>query len=201
MISLSAAELVGSFIGGVLVTGVYAWRRLVKELRPNSGTSFRDALDRLEKTQGGLVNSHAELAKSHGAILAAVHEVRDEVHVASQSQDFFAEQTSCAFFRANESGELLSISPEMERMIGVTSERARGAGWIASLHSEDRDRVRRAWKQAIDGRYNFTERFRFVKPSGESVGVYAETRAVRAHDGRTLRIFGFIQSGNVNATT
>lgn len=54
----SKLQVAGYVTTVLLVVGGYAYRKLRAELRPNHGSSMRDAIDRIENQQ---INFHVEL--------------------------------------------------------------------------------------------------------------------------------------------
>ncbi|HXZ65760.1 MAG TPA: SpoIIE family protein phosphatase [Streptosporangiaceae bacterium] len=61
-------------------------------------------------------------------------------------------------------GEIAEDSPEWRSITGQTAEEYRRQGWLAAVHSDDRDRVEAAWRDCVrsgkvfDGRYRIRTR-------------------------------------------
>lgn len=51
-------------------------------------------------------------------------------------------------------------------MAGMTSEAARGKGWMNAIHPEDRGRIEREWSEAMRNRTPFVAENRFLRPDG-----------------------------------
>ena len=57
-------------------------------------------------------------------------------------------------------GEVDSELPEWQAYTGQTAEEARGLGWMAAIHPEDRARVTEAWRKACDSRRLYEVEYR-----------------------------------------
>jgi len=112
---------------------------LLSEVRPNGGSSLRDAVNRIEERQIRL----DERSK------AVLHESVD------------------AIFESDSEGRMLWANHAYLRMVGRSMEEIRGFGWINSIHFDDREAVEDHWTQAVEQERPIDMKFRVVTPQGE----------------------------------
>ena len=67
---------------------------------------------------------------------------------------------------ASPDGEMLEDSAEWRWITGQTTEEFLGGGWLDSIHSEDRDRVERDWRDCLRTGRIFDDRFRMRTRGG-----------------------------------
>ncbi len=63
-------------------------------------------------------------------------------------------------------GEIAEDSPEWRSITGQTAEQYRREGWLAAVHSDDRDRVEAAWRECVRSGKVFDSRYRVRSRSG-----------------------------------
>lgn len=108
--------------------------KLHSDLRPNGGSSLRDAVDRVEK----MVTS------------------------TNTAQKAIMDLLSAGFFLTDATGDCIHVNRYWQQLTGIPLEEALGSGWMACLHPDDRDRVTSGWlTAAADGRV-FTDNFRII---------------------------------------
>ena len=95
---------------------------LSQELRPNGGTSLKDAVTRIE---------------SNMATMQA------KMQVMFRHSDVNA-------FEANILGEWTCVTGDFADRVGFEDEQLLGFGWMNAIHPEDQDRVYREWIKAIE---------------------------------------------------
>jgi PAS domain S-box-containing protein len=67
---------------------------------------------------------------------------------------------------ASPEGEMVEDSPEWRMITGQAEEEFLSAGWLASVHREDRDRVARDWRECLRSGRIFEDRFRMRTRGG-----------------------------------
>jgi PAS domain S-box-containing protein len=67
---------------------------------------------------------------------------------------------------ASPDGEMLEDSSELRWITGQTTEEFLGGGWLDSIHTEDRDRVERDWRDCLRAGRIFDDRFRMRTRGG-----------------------------------
>ncbi|HEX3178929.1 MAG TPA: PAS domain S-box protein [Methylomirabilota bacterium] len=69
-------------------------------------------------------------------------------------------------FRTDAAGDCVYVNPRWCEITGLPAEDARGSGWAATLHPDDRQRVFDAWYRAARTSAEFESEYRFVRPDG-----------------------------------
>jgi PAS domain S-box-containing protein len=126
---------------------------VLAELKPNGGSSMRDAINRIEELQIRL-------------------SVRVD-HVLNGQID------TPALYETDQAGLCVWVSPSYSKMTGQPLTEAIGWGWIVPLHPEDSDKVRGEWRLAIEERRSFSMVFRIVTGDGSVVRVYSRAHPLR----------------------
>jgi PAS domain S-box-containing protein len=108
---------------------------IMYELRPNGGSSLRDAVARIE----------ARVAKGESKVNALFGEV------------------GVAMLEADSDGACTFVSPAWSRLTGVSISDAIGWGWINSVHHGDRDAVVHEWRSAVEQHRACSLRFRLAR--------------------------------------
>jgi diguanylate cyclase (GGDEF)-like protein/PAS domain S-box-containing protein len=70
-------------------------------------------------------------------------------------------------FRTDASGQLTYLNERCAEIAGYPAEKGLGLGWIKALHPEDRERVAREWRAAVDAGQPFQSEFRYQHPDGQ----------------------------------
>jgi PAS domain S-box-containing protein len=94
------------------------------------------------------------------------------------------EASPLGMFAADPAGACVHNNVAMERISGLTADRLAGAGWLAALHPDDRDRVSAAWRDAVSQGRPFASEHRFLHRNGNVVWVAIKGAPV--HDGDRL---------------
>jgi PAS domain S-box-containing protein len=74
-------------------------------------------------------------------------------------------------FQTDASGGNVFLNPAAEKMMGLPASDARGSGWAAAVHPEDRERVYREWTEAASTGRDFTSEYRFLSRAGTTTWV------------------------------
>lgn len=136
-------------------------KEILAELRTNGGSSLKDAITRIEEFQvrmGGRV----DLVMLAMADAAAVYE-------------------------ADADGHLHWASPAYQRITGRSIAELNGWGWSIVIHDEDADRVRAAWRVAVEERRGFSMNYRMVHLDGDVFKVHSVATPLYIND----RIIGW----------
>lgn len=148
-------------------------RSIMAEMKPNGGSSLRDRLDKGISIVSGIEGR-----------LSAVEAIQH----AEMSSSF-----SDGMFISDGNGRCLFASSRLCEIMGVGKDEILGDAWRASIHPDDADRVFAEWASfASQSRKKFESKYRYLKPSGESVSI--ECRATRESDteGKVIRIVGSV---------
>lgn len=144
-------------------------RVIEKDFRPNGGSSFRDAIVRIEER------------------LAAFDE----------RQKALLNLSADGIFETDAAGLCTYANRRYAEITGLHGSEALGNGWIVNLHPDDRQRAVVEWRHAVADKRDFLARYRFMKPCGEVVPVVCHAAAVRGRpDGEIVGYMGTIRSEN-----
>ena len=107
-----------------------------------------------------------------------------------------AEQLREIFFVLSPQGKILYLSPLVEPIWGVTVEDLdRNPNlWFETVHPDDRDRVRRAYKHHIQHGESFDEEYRIFRPDGTLLWVWGRSFPIFTDDGRVDRFVGMVEN-------
>ena len=126
--------------------------KILKELYPNSGSSLRDAINRLEKNQT-LVNDRILNIMNH-----------DKTPVFETDSDGLLTWTNIAFMV----------------MTGRTMHELQGYGWINAIYEFDREKVSQQWDSAVEDRRSFEMIFSYQNTDGTVYPAFIRAAPVRS---------------------
>ncbi len=95
-------------------------------------------------------------------------------------------------FETDAEGNCLFVNDHWCRMAGMTPDQARGQGWVAALHPEDKDRIFREWYAAAGGGREFTADYRFRTPEGRVTWLAGSAVALRDEGGTATGYIGTV---------
>jgi|RhiMetdeSRZDD1v2_1073273.scaffolds.fasta_scaffold44470_4 PAS domain S-box-containing protein len=81
--------------------------------------------------------------------------------------EILARVAPLGLFRADATGDCVYVNQRWSEITGLTAAQARGAGWAATLHPDDRARVVDEWYRAVSAGAEFVADYRFLRPDGE----------------------------------
>ena len=117
---------------------------IVEQLKPNSGSSLRDSLDRLEVTQ-------------------LIHETK---------MSHYLDSKQAIMFETSAEGLYTWVSKGYEDLTGRSINDLRNWGWTLSIAAEDVALVRAEWYVAIEQKRIFEKTYKIKSLSGESIECY-----------------------------
>lgn len=137
----------------LIQTVVHAETAPIKaELKPNGGTSLRDAVDSLRREQLKML-----VAIQH-------HSLREWA-----MRGF--EDPNCAFFQTDQDGKLVRISRQVAQWTGRSEQELQCSGWVSIIAPEMRDAVKRWWAATwTDGSYGEMDQL-YVGADGRPIRV------------------------------
>ena len=101
-----------------------------------------------------------------------------------------AQLAPVGIFQIDRAGHLLYVNSQWSEITGLSPENASGASWLAALHPEDRERVTRAWNDALAATQPFQAEFRFLHADGSATWVWAQARPLPRVAGDTEAYVG-----------
>ena len=81
--------------------------------------------------------------------------------------EILARVAPVGLFRTDARGHCVYVNERWSEITGLTAEQARGTGWAATLHPDDRARVFDEWCRATEAGGGFVGEYRFLQPTGE----------------------------------
>lgn len=113
------------------------------QLKPNGGSSLRDAIDRIET----------------------------RIIMAEQRAKFICMDGPVAVFEADAEGNFIHTNRTLTRWTGRTPDEFLGAGWVNAVAKSDRARIFTEWRTAVAQRREFDESFCLDPLTGDSVEI------------------------------
>lgn len=126
---------------------VERWEAILAELRPNGGTSLKDAISRIEERQ----------VWQWGRTDLIMHAMAD----------------AAAVYETDHTGHCVWVSPAYCRVTGRTLEECLGLGWVVVIHPDDAIRVRTEWESAVADHRPFGMHYRMVHADGHPFKVHS----------------------------
>jgi PAS domain S-box-containing protein len=110
------------------------------------------------------------------------------VDAPAQPDEDVAGLPAIRYVEALDTGEVTSIGPEVESMLGYTQEEWMGDAnlWMDRVHTADHDRVVQACIHANERREPFREEYRMIARDGRVVWILDEAVLVRGSRGQPL---------------
>lgn len=99
-------------------------------------------------------------------------------------------------FETDVDGNCLFVNSRWCGLAGMTRDAAMGQGWVAALHSDDRDRVFREWSSATEKRCEFLSEYRFQTASGKVTWLSGSAVALRDATGGVVGFIGTVMDIN-----
>ena len=145
---------------------------VLKELKPNGGSSLRDSLNRVESNLRALAEEMAFLKKRS--------ETRDE-------------RMDVASFLTNQKGECIQVSKSYLKLCGLSEDEVLGHGWENVVLPSERETVVKEWNAAIEQKRDFHLTFTLRCPGQPAFRVKSDAYIVKNSAGDTLGWLGFVE--------
>lgn len=161
-------DAVASAIAYPFLAGVRAEklsRAIMAEVRPNGGSSLRDAITRIEEFQvrmGGRVD----------LVMLAMDQ-------------------AAAVYETDPDGHCYWASPAYQQITGRSLAELNGWGWSVVIYPEDTDRVRVEWERSVLDRRSFNMKFRMIHADGHVFSVHSVASPLWIGEGLNARIIGW----------
>lgn len=103
-----------------------------------------------------------------------------------------AETAPLGVFRTDATGRFVYTNTTWQEMTGLTAAEALGEGWLATLAPDDRAAVLAHWRQCVERREPFEQRYRVRRDAGLRQ-VWARARPLLAADGLSCGYVGIVE--------
>lgn len=140
--------------------------RIVKEVSPNSGTSMKDVVNRIEFRQ-------------------ILHEQKAHAYVS---------HAPVAFYETDVNGDCNWVNKAYLRLLEKSEDEVLGKGWITALHPEDKVQTVAIWESSIVDKREFSHDYRMISSSGKIIALHGEAFPLRDPSGKVLGYVGTIQT-------
>lgn len=145
----------------IFVSSIYSqWNKIVNELTPNGGSSIKDAIGRIETRQ--MIEVQVRKALSNDSISGV--------------------------WEASADGQLTYANRTFQRIVGRSLGDLEGWGWVNSIHPEDREKVLKEWKLALEQEREARLNFRVLNE--EPVSVVSVSHPLRDRAGNLKGYIG-----------
>lgn len=134
---------------------------ILKELRPNGGSSLKDQLSRIENSVDLL-----------------------DVKVAA-----VALATNVGYWKSDANGKAIEVGRSLCSILGRTDSEIKGSNWVTIMHPNDREIVKSEWDSVVEDGRDFEMVYRFVKPDGSIQKVKGSAHAMFKDD-KLIGFFG-----------
>lgn len=148
VISLQQALAASAIILTSLITIGTIVYKIYKQVVPNSGSSLRDAVDRL-------------ISKVDKSCLAQMVFLDNVVH-------------DTAMFATDTKGRCEWANKAYLNMLGKAMHEVVGNNWACSIHQEDRAMIETEWEHTSTKSRNFDMVYRFINHAGEPIRVHCQ---------------------------
>lgn len=122
----------------LLLKGNENIENILKELKPNGGSSLKDQISRIE--------ANLELIDVKVAAVAIASNV--------------------GYWKSDSKGNAIEVGKSLCAILGRTESEIKGSNWVSSIHTSDRIAVKNEWDSSVRDNRNFEMNYRFVKPDG-----------------------------------
>lgn len=144
--------------------------KVIKEFRPNGGSSFKDSLDRIESS-----------VKQQEYRFTAAMQIDKQ-----------------AMFECDIDGNLTWCNVQFCRLVKRSFDEVRGFGWANCIKLEDREPVKKEWENARRDNRSFSHGiFSYVDPNnGSFIKVLAFTSPLKDSTGKTIGHIGILSDAH-----
>ncbi|MEL7243473.1 MAG: PAS domain S-box protein, partial [Cyanobacteria bacterium J06573_2] len=97
-----------------------------------------------------------------------------DLQISQQRYKNLAEASPVAIINTDTDGLCIYFNQHWSEIARLSTAESLGDGWIKVLHPQDRERVVKAWKQAVKARIPLRNEYRFLRPDGRVVWVISQ---------------------------
>jgi PAS domain S-box-containing protein len=112
--------------------------------------------------EGEAVDGSVALFRNIGGRKATEH----ALWVSEQRFETLTSMVPVGIFQTNAAGQCIYVNEAWSGLAGLSAEEARGDGWSAAIHPDDRDRVFSEWEASAKSQKAFRSEYRFLRADG-----------------------------------
>lgn len=166
----------------ITTASAIAWRIIRRLYRKSTTThakfdTLEALLEQIEKT-GMSAGAEKSLARIDRRLLLTQAQIR-----------LLMEISGTGYVETNKDGGLIYCNPQFIQWTGMTLDDAKGYGWVAAIHPEDRNYVMREWMNAVKDQRSIDLRYRYKH---NSVIIDVRARCIVVRDDKNSEILGFV---------
>lgn len=145
-------------------------KEIQAELKPNGGSSLRDAINKIEKR---------------------VDEISENLNSLKVSHEILSEVVGKPSFRSDSKGNILYWSDSLCRLCGISkANEYMGLKWLSFVHDDDRETIKEEWISTIKDQRMFLGKFKIINPYNSKVySIIA--KATPVHDDKSKKVIGW----------
>lgn len=143
--------------------------KIQSELLPNGGKTLRDSLTRIEKS---------------------ISTIEEDSKLSKEKFASFFEITDSGLWESDKTGLFVRCNRAMCAIIGLSSERMAGFGWLLAIKENERDHVQEEWKSSVESRREFSMQFHIEKENGTVFKILAVAIPIKSASGEVSGYLG-----------
>ena len=123
------------------------------------------------------------------ATMEDITEAKRAAEALRESEEWFRSLAECApvgIYLTDRRGDCMYVNPTWCEAAGLSAAEARGQGWMAGLHPEDRATIGQKWSRSIQSGGVWGFEYRFQNKGGQVTRVHGAAAPVRAADGTVI---------------
>ncbi|MCC6549081.1 MAG: PAS domain S-box protein [Ignavibacteriaceae bacterium] len=97
--------------------------------------------------------------------------IEEELEKSRRLFQTLANVSPVGIFKADANGDTVYVNPRWCELSGLTSEEAKGIGWLKAVHPEDREVIMSEWEKASIEKTGSQAKYRFTKSDGKIIWV------------------------------
>ena len=117
---------------------------------------------------------------------AQIHEAKSCAEFAMATSRIAWSFAECAVLQFDSLGLCLFANDYILRLLVRQQDEFQGSGWRTLIHPDDMDRVERQWDASVRDRRNFSQAFRMLTATGESIRVQCRGEVLHDRGGHAL---------------
>ena len=171
---------------------IHDWRDAPDDAVPFEATLSRSSgplpVEARVSRAAGPDGSLSVLALRDARELQAGRDARADLEEAEAKYRTLVEQIPAIVYVDVEGGSTTYVSPQIERILGVTPEAYCSSQqvWLDLLHPDDRERVEAEYRAFVDGRGGDLSDYRMLTPDGRTVWIRDRAVTIRDETGHVL---------------